>query len=307
MRRRRLGFLGTLDVEAPPRGGDCTFSRRAADGSAARNGCRAARVVSSGGHVTAPEAELPEELVRSRAGDAHAAAMNAVQVVSGTEADQVLGVVAASLRARLDVVRVHRGPAVARDLAEVPVAGADAALERVRLLELCPPRVHEVLRQRHEAFSRPQPALRRRAGCAERGLDDLRDAHWHPDGKGPARAHLRLVLVPHRTTQRDAGHGLRLLDPALHLLSFRMPRDHARLLVANPLLAQCPPQQWDPIQAALERDTLRDGALGHSQPLLAVMAEAGETERLPGAAALEHHRYVPEHLIPAAALLHQPL
>src|SRR6267378_8632659 len=226
-------------------------------------------VVSRGGDVTAPQAELPEELVRSRAGDAHAAAMNAVQVVSCTETDQVLGVVAASLRARLDVVRVHRRPAAARDLAEVPVAGADAALQRVRLLELLSPRVHEVLRQHHKAFSRPQPALRRRAGSAERGLDDLRDAHWHPDGKGPARAHLRLVLVLDRTTQRDAGHGLRLLDPALDLLPFRMPRDGARLFVADPLLAQRSPQERDPIQAELERDALRDGALGHSQPLLA--------------------------------------
>src|SRR5712664_2862207 len=302
-----LAFLGTLEVEAPPRGGDCTFSRIAAGGSGARIGSRAARAISGSGHVTAAQAELPDELVRSRAGDAHAAAMNSVQVVSGTEADQVLGVVAASLRARLDVVRVHRGPAAARDLAEVPVANADAARQRVRLLELCPPRVHEVLRQRHEAFSRPQPALRRRAGCAERGLDDLRDAHWHPDGKGPARAHLRLVLVLHGTTQRDAGHGLRLLDPALHLLSIRMPRDDARLLVADPLLAQRPPQQRDPIQAELERDSLRDGSLGHSQPLLAIVAEAGETERRAGAAALEHHRHVPEHLVPAGALLHQSL
>src|SRR5712664_2760771 len=252
-----LVFLGTLDVGAPTRGGGCTFSRRAADGSAERNGCRAARVVSSRGHVTAAEAELPDELVRSRAGDAHAAAMNAVQVVSGTEADQVLGVVAASLRARLDVVRVHRGPTAARDLTEVPVPGADAALQRVRLLELLSPRVHEVLRQRHKAFSRPPPALRRRAGCAERGLDDLRDAHWHPDGKGPARAHLRLVLVLHRTTQRDAGHGLPLLDPALDPIPSSVPRDDARLLVADPLLAQRPPQQRDPIQAELERDALR--------------------------------------------------
>src|SRR6267143_4789348 len=268
---------------------------------------RAEVQLSRGGDVTAPEAELPDELVRSRAGDAHAAAMNAVQVVSGTEADQVLGVVAASLRARLDVVRVHRGPAAARDLAEVPVTGADAALQRVRLLELLSPRVHEVLRQRHKAFSRPQPALRRRAGSAERGLDDLRDAHWHPDGKGPARAHLRLVVVLHRTTQRDAGHGLRLLDPALRLLSFSMPCDDARLLVADPLLAQRSPQERDPIQAELERVAAAGGALGHSQPLLAIVAEAGETERLPGAAALEHHRHMPEHLAPAAALLHQSL
>src|SRR5467141_3625857 len=247
MRRRRLGFLGDAgrwSAAAPRR---LYFSRIAADGSGARNGCRAARAISGSGHVTGAQAELPDELVRSRAGDAHAAAMNSVQVVSGTEADQVLGVVAASLRARLDVVRVHRRPAAARDLAEVPVAGADAALQRVRLLELLSPRVHEVLRQRHKAFSRPQPALRRRAGSAERGLDDLRDAHWHPDAEASARAHLRLVLVLHRTTQRDAGHGLRLLDPALHLLSFRVPRDDARLLVADPLLAQRPPQQWEPI------------------------------------------------------------
>src|SRR6267378_4512496 len=225
MRRRRLGFLGGTGRWSAAARRRLYFSRIAADGSGARIGCRAARAVSGSGHVTAAQAELPDELVRSRAGDAHAAAMNSVQVVSGTEADQVLGVVAASLRARLDVVRVHRGPAAARGLAEVPVVGADAALQRVRLLELLSPRVHEVLSQRHKAFSRPQPAPRRRAGSAERRLDDLCDAHWHPDAEASARAHLRLVLVLHRTTQRDAGHGLRLLDPALHLLSFRMPRD----------------------------------------------------------------------------------
>src|SRR5437016_802999 len=64
-----------------------------------------------------------------------------------------------------------------------------------------------------------------------------------------------------------------------------------------------PPQQRDPGQAALERDPLHDGALGHSQLLLAVMAEAGETEKLPSAALLEQRRHVPEHLVPAGALL----
>src|SRR5438132_1454169 len=86
-----------------------------------------------------------------------------------------------------------------------------------------------------------------------------------------------------------------------------MPRDDARLLVADPLLAQRPPQQRNPIQAALERNALRDGALGHPQPLLAIVAEAGEPERLPGAARLEEHRHVPEHLVPVSAPLYQSL
>ncbi len=122
------------------------------------------------------------------------------------------------------------------------------------------------------------------------------------------RAHIcasSLACISRR--QRDTGHRLRLLDRALHLLSFRMPRDHTSLLVADPLLAQRTPQQRDSIKAALERDALRDRALGHSQPLLAVMAEVSEPERLPGAARLEQHRHVPEHLVPAAAPLHESL
>src|SRR5882724_6796951 len=84
MRRRTLGFLGDAGRWSAAARRRLYFSRRTADGSAARNGCRAARVVSRGGHVAAAQAELPHELVRGRACDAHAAAMNAVQVVSGT-------------------------------------------------------------------------------------------------------------------------------------------------------------------------------------------------------------------------------
>src|SRR6266404_4041094 len=192
-------------------------------------------------------------------------------MVGGAEADQVFRVVASSLRQGNDVVRVHRRPAAARDLAEVVVAGADAALQRVRQLEQRPPGLDEVLRQRYQALARRQPALRRRSSSPKCGLDDLRNAHWHPDAELTPRAHLLLVLVLHRTTQRDTSHRLRPLDPALYFLPFRMPGDDARLLVADPLLAQRPPQQWDPMQAALERDSLRDRALGHSQPLLAVV------------------------------------
>src|SRR5207245_9681234 len=47
--------------------------------------------------IAAPQAELPGELVRRRAGDWHAAAVDAVEVVGGAEADQVRRVVASSL------------------------------------------------------------------------------------------------------------------------------------------------------------------------------------------------------------------
>src|SRR5438132_2973368 len=103
--------------------------------------------------VTAPQAELPDELVRRRAGDAHAAAVDAVEVMGGAEADQIRGVIASALGTGLDVVRVHCRPAAARDLAEVLVAGADTPLQRVRLLQLLSPDLHEVLRQRHQALS----------------------------------------------------------------------------------------------------------------------------------------------------------
>ena len=103
-------------------------------------------VISSGGDVTAPQAELPDDFVWRAAGDAHAAAVDAEEVVGGAEADQVLRVVASSLRARDDVVRVHRRPAAAGNLAEVPVTGANAPLQRVRLLELRFPGLDEVLR-----------------------------------------------------------------------------------------------------------------------------------------------------------------
>ncbi len=110
-------------------------------------------VVSRGGDVTAPQPELPDELVWRAAGDAHASAVDAVEVVGGAEADQVGRIVASSLRTGLDVVRVHRRPAAAWDPAEVLVAGADAALQRVRLLQLLSPGFYEVLRQRHQALS----------------------------------------------------------------------------------------------------------------------------------------------------------
>src|SRR6267378_1766360 len=112
MRRRRLGFLGDAGSRSAAARRRLYFSRIAADGSGARNGCRAARAISGSGHVTAAQAELPDELVRSRAGDAHAAAMNSVQVVSGTEADLRRAGVDAQLFpgvvADVGVAQVHR-------------------------------------------------------------------------------------------------------------------------------------------------------------------------------------------------------
>jgi len=62
-----------------------------------------------------------------------APAVDPIQVVGSAQADQVPFVVAPALRARFDVMRVHRRPAAARDLAEVPVAGANPPLQRLRL------------------------------------------------------------------------------------------------------------------------------------------------------------------------------
>src|SRR5437764_3212008 len=193
------------------------------------------------------------------------------------------------------------------DLTEVPVALAETVVHRVHLLEDLPPRLDEVLRQPDQAFSGRQPALRQGAHGPECRLDDLRDADRHPGAEGPARAHLHLLLVLHRATQRDARHGLGLLDPGLELRPFPVPRDQPRLLVADPLLAQRLPQRRLPQQDALERDALPDRALAHSQLLLAVMAEAGEAEDLPGAARFEEHRHAREDLVPAVALLHEAL
>src|SRR5207248_2138633 len=50
--------------------------------------------------------------------------------------------------------------------------------------------------------TRQRLAVSRSLPCGRRGC---RDAHRHPDAERPPRAHLRLVLVLHRTTQRDAG------------------------------------------------------------------------------------------------------
>lgn len=40
---------------------------------------------------------------------------------------------------------------------------------------------------------------------------------------------------------------------------------------------------WKPQERALERHPLQDRAPGHPQPLLAVLGEVGEVERIPGA------------------------
>ena len=69
-----------------------------------------------------PDAELPAELVGCEPGDANEAAVYAVEVVRGAERDQVRWLVAPALGAELDVVRVGRRRAAARDLTEAAVA-----------------------------------------------------------------------------------------------------------------------------------------------------------------------------------------
>src|SRR2546421_638053 len=72
------------------------LARGQASGSVDRRGATRQRARID--RVAAPQAELPGELVRRLAADAHAAAVDAEEVVGGAEADQVPGVVGSSLR-----------------------------------------------------------------------------------------------------------------------------------------------------------------------------------------------------------------
>src|SRR5581483_3303625 len=81
-----------------------------------------------------------------------------------------------------------------------------------------------------------------------------------------------------------------------------MPGEDAGLLVVDAPLPQRLAERGHALEAALERDALGDRALGHPQPLLAVVAEAPEPEQRPGAAGVEHQGDAPEGIVPELAL-----
>src|SRR6266850_6082084 len=119
--------------------------------------------------------------------------MDPVQVVSSAEADQVPFVIGPTLRLRDDVVRVHRPPAAAWDLAEVPVAVADPPLERPCPLQEVLVRPDEVRREGDQTLFGPLPALR---GCpegAEGALQQSGGGRRQPDVELTPLAHLRLA------------------------------------------------------------------------------------------------------------------
>src|SRR6266850_2343962 len=145
------------------------------------------------GRVAPPQPEFPDEGIGRPAGHPYAPAVDPMQVVGCAEADQVPFAVRPSLRARFDVVRVHRHPAAARDLAKVPVASADPPVQRPRPRQKVLVRLDEVLRQGDEALFGPHPALGGGAERAEGALQEDRDALRHPDVELTPRAHLLLV------------------------------------------------------------------------------------------------------------------
>jgi hypothetical protein len=101
-----------------------------------------------------PTSQLPRQPVRRPPVDADEPAMNAVQVVRGAERDEVRRLVAPAARAEQHVVRVHRRPAAAGDLAEALVAIDHALLRSGSGRELLLPSVDEVLRHPHAALVR---------------------------------------------------------------------------------------------------------------------------------------------------------
>jgi hypothetical protein len=70
-------------------------------------------------------AQQPREPVRRPSEHGEEAAVDAPQVMEGAQADLVLGVVAATVRAEVDVVRVDGAVAAPRDLAKALIPVAD--------------------------------------------------------------------------------------------------------------------------------------------------------------------------------------
>jgi hypothetical protein len=229
--------------------------------------------------------------------------MDPVEVVSNAEADQVPFVIGPTLRLRDDVVRVHRPPAAAWDLAEVPVAVADPPLERPCPLQEVLVRPDEVRREGDQALFGPHPALRGRPERAEGTLQQPRGRRCQPDAELAPRAHLHLAAGLQLPAQLDAGQALALLDPASHLLGRGISSNEPGLFVAEPLLCQRLPQERVSHQPPLQRGTLRGRPLAHPQHLLAVVAEACEPKQVPAADRLEEHDQLAEEYVPAPSLL----
>jgi len=109
-----------------------------------------------GGHFAAMDAaepEFPDQLVGRPAGDPHPVLVDAEEMMSGAEAEQVRLVVVAAMRPILDVMHVRGGPAAARNLTAVAVAKEDPLPLRHALLELLLPDGSEVPSQLHQAHS----------------------------------------------------------------------------------------------------------------------------------------------------------
>src|SRR5215468_2115438 len=224
-------------------------------------------------------------------------------MVGSAEADQVPFVVGPSLRLRDDVVRVHRRPAAAGDLAVVAVAVADLLLERPGPLQEVLVRADEVRREADQAVFGPPPALRDRPERPESPLEEFRGRLRQPDAELTPRAHLRLTAILKAPAQLDAGQSRGLLDPARHLLRLRVSGNQPGLLVAEPTFCKRLPQERISHQAPLQRGTLGDSPLPHPQHLLAVLAEVGEVEQVPASDRLEEQDQLAKEPVPLLALL----
>jgi len=72
--------------------------------------------------------------------------VHTLEVVHGTEPDEVPGIIVAALRAMKDVMRVHGGPAAARYLTAAAVAVEDPSVGRAPRLQGLAPRLDEMCR-----------------------------------------------------------------------------------------------------------------------------------------------------------------
>src|SRR4051812_29973081 len=79
--------------------------------------------------------------------------------------------------------------------------------------------------------------------------------------------------------------------------------DEPGLLVAEPSFGERLPQERVAVEAALQRGALGNGALRHSQLLLAIVSEAGEAELVPALRRPKEQHELPEDLVPAPPLL----
>jgi len=117
---------------------------------------------------------------------------------------------------------------------------------------------------------------------------------------------LRFFLSLDFPAQSNAGRPARPVDPLLHSLVVRLPRDEPGLFVRDPSLAQRLPQIGQRVQPALQRDPLLDRPPSHSETLAAVMVERSEPCVTPQTHRSEERRQMPEQLVPFGAERCQP-